>query len=419
MDNLVTFSVSGESYNLDSFEEELVDGSDWKLHINKDALQKDDNEIIHTFFYSKDSLLDWASKSNPIRMEHPFNRNKYSIEVYGIEETFGGSQFAVSPNGEPLAIDAIGKYEDNIVAQCHSFMTKEVNVKPSKHLVLFGEVSDLSSPFFKASIQTMAYALCNELYDDDKVVVRGVRRLECRFGFDSDLTSLKEYQSFLQRAIAWVYEKDFSLRHKLLLDRITLDINLNVSFVQGLFPVIYDAIVQAKERYDFATYERQDDYSRELRDLLKDIESMDKQCSQKFRSIIANFSRDVLGALLLIGVTLLSKISELDKLSDNNLVQYVFDGYGIYFIVSACLQFVVDYIDISDTNNEFDYWKNISRNYISNTDFARHKKKTYGKRLRNFWVIYALIFLLYIFLAFVCFKAFGIWQNTQIELKNK
>lgn len=54
--SLITFSVLGENISLDSFVEELDDGSEWKLHINKDALSEDENNIIHTFFSLKRSL---------------------------------------------------------------------------------------------------------------------------------------------------------------------------------------------------------------------------------------------------------------------------------------------------------------------------------------------------------------------------
>lgn len=225
------------------------------------------------------------------------------------------------------------------------------------------------------------------------------------------------YQEKLKNAVLWTYEKDCNLRHKLLLDRITLDLDLNVPFVIGLSSVIYDALIQAKERYNFATYKRQDEYYKELRDLLKDIKGMSEQCNQKIRSILSNLSRDVLGALLLVGVTLLSRISEFNKLNENHLVKYVFYGYGIYFMASALLQFIVDTIDLSDTNREFDYWKNISRNYISNSEFAKYKNETYGKRKCKFWMQYVIILLVYVVLSIICFNAYTFWQLLQFICK--
>lgn len=420
IDNLLTFSVSNEIISLGDYADELVDGCEWKLHVNKNALHKDVNDVVHTFFYSIEKFKEWAIGVNPISATHPFNNAKYSIEVYGIDEDekFGGSQFVVSSDGNvSFSENNFDNIENDIVCQCHSFMSNEAIIKPSCHLVAFGGESELAKPFFCASIYIMAYALCNELYDNDKIVVRGVRRLELSFGYgQAILGSLKQYQRELENVIRWVYEKDCSLRHKLFMDRITLDLNLEEPFILGISSIICDALVQAKERYNFATYERQDDYYRELRDLLKDIKGMSDQCNQKIRSILANLSRDVLGALLLIGVTLLSKISELEKLSQNHLVEYVFAGYGIYFLASALLQSIIDSTDLYFTNKEFDYWKNISRNYISNADFFSHKKNTYSKRLSKFIFLYLMIILIYVGLSIICFNAFSIWQQLQVLL---
>lgn len=414
--SLLTFMILGENIDLDNFADELVDGSEWSVHINKDAFVKDENGIIHTFFLSKRSFLEWANKSNPISLDHPFNHNKYSIEVYGISETFGGNQFIVSNDGNSnLSVDDLKDVENGITSECHSFMTEETLIKPSCHYISFGAETDLSKPFIQNSILVMAYSLCNELHENDKIVVRGVRRLECVFGRESSLAEpLMAYQQKLKDAVLWTYHKDCNLRHKLLLDRITLDLDLDVPFVIGLSSVIYDALIQAKERYNFSTYKRQDEYYKELRDLLKDIKGMSEQCNQKIRSILSNLSRDVLGALLLIGVTLLSKITELNKLADNHLIKYVFYGYGLYFAASALLQFIVDTIDLSDTNREFDYWKNISRNYISNSEFAKYKNETYGKRKCKFWIQYIVILFVYVILSVFCFKAYDIWNMLQV-----
>lgn len=414
--SLLTFTILDESINIDNFADDLVDGEDWKLHINKDALPKDENDIIHTFFLSSEKFNDWAVKSNPISSEHPFNHHKYSIEIYGISETFGGCQFVVSCDGRAnLSNEDFKGIENGIISECHSFITEETLIRPVCHYVSFGKESELSKPFLKNSILVLAYSLCNEIHEDDKIVVRGVRRLDCIFGRTSILKEpLMEYQTKLKNSVLWVYEKDCNLRHKLLLDRITLDLDLNVPFVVGLTSVVYDALVQAKERYNFATYKRQDEYYKELRDLLKDIKGMSEQCNQKIRSILSNLSRDVLGAILLVGVTLLSKITEQNNLNDNHFIKYVFYGYGIYFLASALLQLTLDIIDLSDTNREFDYWKNISRNYISNSEFAKYKNDTYGKRRRNFWIQYAIVLFIYVALFFFfCFKAYDILSLLQ------
>lgn len=135
---LLTFTVLGENVDLDNFAEEMIDGCEWKLNINKDALSKDENGIINTFFLSEEQFKIWVNHSNPISPEHPFNHNKYSIEVYGISEKFGGNQFAVSSDGNiNLSNDDFKHVEKEITGECHSFRTEETLIKPSCHYVNF------------------------------------------------------------------------------------------------------------------------------------------------------------------------------------------------------------------------------------------------------------------------------------------
>lgn len=87
-------------------------------------------------------------------------------------------------------------------------------------------------------------------------------------------------------------------------------------------------------------------------------------------------------------------------------------------MASALLQLIVDTIDLSDTNREFDYWKNISRNYISNSEFAKYKNETYGKRRNSFWKQYIVILTVYVVLSILCFNAYYIWHLLQVYIIN-
>lgn len=270
----------------------------------------------------------------------------------------------------------------------------------------------------------MALSLCDEIYDE-KVIIRGVRRIEqTRSWTDSATIDLKDYHDTLLKTIRWVYDADsrYELRHKLLMDRITLDIPVNGSISDGLAKVITDASEQAVERYHFAIYDRGTQYQKELRDLLKDIRILSDSYSSKVRSVISNLSRDVLAGLLTVGVTLFSKYPEMNRLSDQGILAFVFKAYGVYYICSIIIQAVVDWIDLSDSEHEFDHWKDSAREYLTEEEFQKHKKETVGKRkTKTIWQ-YSVVGVLYIGLSGFCFCASGIWSNiTDVEkaLKNK
>jgi hypothetical protein len=265
---------------------------------------------------------------------------------------------------------------------------------------------------YRNSILILLASLCNEIYDNGEIILRGYRRIKIKLGNDYSGNEVSaEYQENLANAVKWVYQSTerCDLRLKLLLERITLDIDYSLPYFQGLFNVIKEATNQAKERYSFIIYDRKDLYQKELKDLLKDLKTLSELYSNKLRSLLGNLLRDVLATFILVGITLFSKTTEITKLFENKLIKYVFIAFGVYFIVSAIFQLITDVFDVYRSNKEFDYWKNISREYMPQKDFEEHKSKTLTKRARGTMIIYAIVVIFYLAIAFACFKFPCIW----------
>ena len=190
---------------------------------------------------------------------------------------------------------------------------------------------------------------------------------------------------------------------KLLLERITLDIDYSLPYFQGLYTIIENATTQAKERYSFIIYDRKDLYQKELKDILKDIKELTDIISAKIRTLLSNLLRDFLATIILVGITLFSKV---DEMKDNKLISCVFISFGIYFLISAAFQSVVDSFDIYNSYKELDYWKLISREYMSKDEYKRHIKKTFTRRLKYNIPIYLVILLIYSIIGILFIKQY-------------
>lgn len=203
----------------------------------------------------------------------------------------------------------------------------------------------------------------------------------------------------------WVYEtgERADLRLKLLLERITLDVDFNESYPHALCFIIKGAFTQAKERYSFITYERKDKYDKELKDLLNDTKKLCDSYSSKIRGVLSNLLRDVLAAFIMIGITQLSKVSDLQQLKDNNLIKYVFIAFGWYFIVSAVFQLVIDALDVVRSYKELKYWKQLTKEYMIKSEYDSHIKATVLKRLWWSAPFYVVLILVYIGIGICCF----------------
>lgn len=86
------------------------------------------------------------------------------------------------------------------------------------------------------------------------------------------------------------------------------------------------------------------------------------------------------------------------------MINYVFDAFGIYFLSSIILQGVFDYMDIMKSVKDLEYWKDITHNYISKSQFDIYKKKTLGKRFKQMVAYYIIIALFYIGISITCFN---------------
>lgn len=417
----LTFFIGANSCFIDDFIDDIQDNDTWKININKEVLirKKQEDEFHLNFFYSQEDFLKWASRANPFEESHPFNTySPIRIIVKDINCCFGGpnilvcnqnnldSTFAVSNSQSPT--------NNDILDIVHVISEKPFCLYLEKHLITFGNPEKLiPNDFLKNSAKILLCCLVNEVQKDDKVILRGVRRLDMTLGGDENISVSLKFNNELIEAVDWVYgEKERrDLRLKLLLERITLDIDLSKSLLSGLQYVLKNSLQQAKERYSYIVYERKDSYQKELKELLKDLKNLSDLYSNKVRSLLSNLLRDVLAAFILVGITLFSKTTEIANLFENQLIRYVFIAFGGYFIVSAIFQTITDFYDIRRSSKEFDYWKNVSREYMSHKDFQIHKSKTLNKRATGTIIIYLLIVACYIVIAFLCFNFPCIWSK--------
>lgn len=127
----------------------------------------------------------------------------------------------------------------------------------------------------------------------------------------------------------------------------------------------------------------------------------------------------MLAALVLVGITLFSQIDDLKRLSENNLINYVFDAFGIYFLISIILQVLFDSMDINKSIKDLEYWKNVTHNYISKSQFDIYKQETLGKRFKYMVTYYIIIVLFYVGISITCFNYSSIWSSLLTQPHHK
>lgn len=406
--NTLTLFIDNTQYQtVDEFVSDLGQLDNWRINLNKNAIVQSNNEYKVNFFYSIDSLKQWIKESNPLATDYFANNGKYKVFVNGLKKSFGGNNFIFCSQDEGFDSNEICYNQEVLNDTLHLICSNEITVCPQNHYLKFGDVNDVTRFFYRNSIIVLLIALSNEYHNlNDEVVLKGYRRLSLKVGlkdFRENIT--KEYQDNLYSALQWVYEtgERADLRLKLLLERITLDVDFNESYPNALCFIIKGAITQAKERYSFITYERKDNYDKELKELLNDTKKLCDSFSSKIRGVLSNLLRDVLAAFIMIGITQLSKVSDLQQLKDNNLIKYVFIAFGCYFIISAIFQLVIDLLDVVRSYKELTYWKQLTKEYMIKSEYDSHIKATVLKRLWWSAPFYVVLILAYIGIGISCF----------------
>jgi hypothetical protein len=401
INKIINYRIDTEvKTDINDFLKDLFSGSKWSININK--IYKLD-ETKTTFFYSVDEFKKWSKTLNPFNTENPFNKySKLKIVVRDIIDPIVGTNYIIlNQNHSNVFNDYDDKLPiyDKILENVHILSKDKFELNP-KNFIIESTINEMSLPFFHMYIITMAASITSEIINENEVVLRGIRKIELKLINKSSLSITKKFIEELRKTVEWIYEEKTDLRLKLFLERITLDINLKNEYLNELVLINKSSFDQSKERYSFILFDRKDQHQKELRDLLKDLKTISDLYSTKARTVLSNLLRDVLAGFFLIAITMFSKIDNPEELIKKPIIILIFKGFSIYFIISIIYQTSMDWFDMNKTEKEFKYWKNTSREYLSEEEFNNHINNTITKRREGTIIFYILLIISYLTIAY-------------------
>lgn len=413
-EDLLSIDIDGVGFGYDELEELARDGQfeTWRLLLSKDGLFSNGQDGIKLLlFVDKESFFDWTCRLNPFDSESPMRQGSaVKIFVDGLDGGFGGPSVAiVPPSAEGLPTewpyDNVFPHEEDIKTQVHVGSAESICFSVGPFLLEWGNLkSRLSEPFRLKCAQLLVSSLVSDFFGVDRVVLRGVRRLELPISSSADSVPDSELIAELISAVKWVYEERTETRAKLLAERLSLDLEQGESIISRLPEVLKGALSQSREQYGFVILERKDAYVKELRDLLKDVRSQADLYAAKARGLLSSLMRDSLGGLLLISVSFIARVGSKEEFLISAQANFIFKALSVYFIASMLLQAFIHISDIVLSNKEIDYWSNATRNYMPIAEQKKHLKGAIKSRKRNFYFAAGILSLIYIGLALACFN---------------
>ncbi|UYQ92134.1 hypothetical protein MKQ68_18770 [Chitinophaga horti] len=420
----LTFEINGVSAtqeDIETYEQTPSAINNWKISLNKLPLIR----VCHAdgwrynFFLNESTCLGWLQKQNPLLSECIFNSGeKNCIIVNNLSHCFGGVFTSFTSTDEKMTPRDQAEFSlpdrKKIRESLRIVTDQDISIFcPAYEVRIFGS-SKLSQEFVNKASLALATSLLSEYYSFEKVIIDGFRRIELKLDDEKSKATEAFYRGLLE-LVDWIYSDRITIRKKLFHERLSLELSTNDSFVEALSRHSEKAIKQAKERYNFVIIDRKDAYLKELKELLKDVRAQSDLYANKLRSLLSNFLRDLLAALILIGFTIFTKFKDNQILEDIKLLDIVFFGLSIYYTFSVIMQSIVDTTDILISKRELTYWKNVTKELMPEEEFNHHIENALNPRRKSFIVIYMIVALGYIAIAISCYKFPMLLRNKSNE----
>ena len=425
-DKLVSFSEMKKDFGA------IVLIRDWKLVFSKRACWKEctftEKNLHPLFFIDITQFNRWISTVNPFGENgFPFSDEKsLLLLVPNRFSAFGGPRIVVSPTekidlavGEKECLTEVEvglPDEESIRRHAHLMPSNPMALSPSRFSLTWGDFSsDLALAFRRFSAATLAACLADVVYDTDRVVVKGLRHLELKV-FDSEEHVPVEALNTLKKAVAWVYEERVDTRKRLLTDRLSIDALDSHTFVDTICESINRAFSQARDEYSFVILDRKDQYAKEVREFLGDLQAQAQLYASKTRSLIDGLLRDALAAFVFTGLALSLRVGSRLELDLSANANTFFKALAVYFATSGGLQLAAAIRDLKTSENEFRRWARITQEYISTEKLVAWCEEDLAPRRRSFWVFAVFTCLLYILLTMAAFNIDAVvsWANVGI-----
>lgn len=261
------------------------------------------------------------------------------------------------------------------------------------------------TPFEEPFIKILKYnymksllpTIVNIFYNDNEIKIQGIKHIKLSLVSKENNFEFNNLEK-LEMLVSWLYMNDSSTKLQLLSDRLSIYL-INEDNLQDLLNnYIEDIYEEVIERYKFVIQEKALNYSKDLKDILKDTEAKTDKFSQKTREIINILLRDILGSIFFLGLTMYSRFStnkDFILSNDANLIFILLSGY---FLLSMISQSLFNFSDIKLTMNEVKLGSKSSQEYINKETYNKYVLIPLNQRYNQFKVVQSIIIFIYILL---------------------
>ena len=376
-----TVMISGAAVDTAELASDAFDDEPWTLVFGKSPLAQkmcardDENTLL---FFTTEGFLEWVGRIDPFQYpgkNEPDLARPTTIRVNGLTTAFGGPFLWVLPPAEQASSVPTNKLPDqsDVHGLIHTNAVKPLRVCPSAYALTWGDIgSPAAKPLIRLSACVLAACLAQELKHTDDgydATLRGTKRLSLPL-YDSRQEISAEALFQLAEAVCWVYEERPETRLRLVMDRLSIDIEHGQTLLAGAEKYLAVALQQARDSYTFVILDRKDAYHKEVRELMKDMKSQADLYASKVRDLVSSLTRDILSVLVFIGFSFIGKFDQrnLHALLESTELSLLVKFLAGYLLLSCVLQFSSHLRDASLAYEESRTWLDVLQHYSSRSD---------------------------------------------------
>lgn len=413
-----TLMLDGES--ADIAELTFSHGENWRLIISKTGLasqlkMRPDEQTC--LFFSVEGFDIWSQQLTPFHpqseLDPDFSR-PLTVRVHGLPHGFGGPSLWVLPVDapEPLVPAVSNLPDDEAVHKLVHLISPDqtLRVSPRSWALNWGDLTGVQArEWLRLSCLVLGACLVSELKSSDaalRVTIRGAKSHTVGLWQSHADLQWKPLQDSLMVAVEWIYAERSETRLKLLMDRLSIDIDPAECWLSSLHRHLRSALKQAQDSYAFVILDRKDAYFKEMREVMKDMKSQADLYAAKVRELVSSLTRDILGVLVFAGFSFIGKFDQrnLRELLGSGELSLLLKFLAGYLFLSCVLQLATHWRDADLAFDESSRWLGILRNYTSQSDSAEKFIEPLKKRRDTLCVAMAVSAGLY------CLLVLAVWN---------
>lgn len=380
----------------------------WKISISKINWFKLDERVVSAFF-NIDNFKDWLKNIEIFNSQNAFLKylNIQIVLPMYQEHNIIGDNFSITK-----------KLEESLVCTKKITLPDDTKIKEFVHVISANSivfdpqkfVFDLNekSTEFEKILQTkyaegLLIPIIQIFNSIDDITIKGIKHFKTRLNNESIPNA--QIIQMLEKTVLWAYEENSNTRLQLLADRLSFHEHNEASLMEIVIKHIEEAFNEAKDRYKFVVTKKSEEYTKDLRDLLKDTKEKTDKYSEKTRNVINSLLRDTLGSIFFLGLTAYSRFSGNRNFIFSDDASIIFIVLGSYFLLSMVLQAMFNFWDIFLSQKEAHKWSESSMDYMTKETYDKYVTKPLSIRSKQFVVVQIVIIVIYLILSLLAFNA--------------